>query len=177
MRRTVLALWLVAPSVAGPWPAAQVHERPSAAQSALDRVSWLAGSWVGTATGGAFIEESWMAPRDGLMLGSFRWDRGSGRWLFEFMSIEADPASPDTLVLRLKHFDRGFRGSEEKAESMTFRTVELERSRVVFELRRDQSVVRLTYARQGDDGLTVTFDETEAGKPPTRLEFSYRRAG
>lgn len=177
MRRLLPVLLLVATTVVAPWPiAGQGRTASPALQSPLEGVSWLTGRWVGTTGSGAFIEESWMGARDGLMLGSFRWDQGNGRWLFEFMSVEADPASPGTLVLRLKHFDRGLRGFEEKAESTTFRTTAVEPSRVVFELRREQGVVQLTYARTGDDALIVTYDEAETGKPATRIEFSYKRA-
>ena len=176
MRRVLFLLLLVCVGVCPPRAEARGSEAARVAASPLDEVAWLAGQWVGTTNSGAFIEESWMAARDGLMLGSFRWDRGQGRWLFEFMTLEADPASPSTLVLRLKHFDRGFKGFEEKAESTTFRSVETTASRVLFELKRDQGVVRLTYARTGADGLQVTFEETEAGKPPTRIDFSYSRA-
>jgi hypothetical protein len=175
MRRVLLLLLLVCAGVCSPWGAASGAVSAREAASPLDDVSWLAGQWLGKTGSGAFIEESWMAARDGLMLGSFRWDRGKGRWLFEFMTLEVDPASPATLVLRLKHFDRGFKGFEEKTESTTFRSVEASESRVVFELKRDQGGVRLTYARTGADGLQVTFEETEAGKPPTRIDFSYTR--
>lgn len=158
-------------------PAAQpAGDRATLATSPLNDVAWLAGSWVGTTNRGAFIEESWMAERDGLMLGSFRWDRGDGRWLFEFMSLEVDPASPSTLLLRLKHFDRAFKGLEERADSTTFRSIEKSASRVLFELKASGRIVRLTYARTGTDGLLVTFDESEPGKPPSRIDFSYTRA-
>jgi len=175
MRRVLIALWLVIAGAALPCAAAPRTETATAATSPLDELSWLAGRWVGQTDSGAFIEESWMAARDGLMLGSFRWDRGKGRWLFEFMTLEVDPASPSTLVLRLKHFDRSLEGFEEKTESTTFRAIETSPSRVLFELKRETGGVRLTYARTGADGLLVTFEETEAGKAPTKISFSYSR--
>jgi hypothetical protein len=110
------------------------------------------------------------------MLGSFRWERGGGRWLFEFMSLEVAAAAPGALTLRLKHFDRAFRGMEEKTASTTFTAIETNASRVLFELKEAGRVVRLTYARTTPDRLDVTFEETEPGKPPTRIEFPYTRA-
>lgn len=145
------------------------------APASLSDLSWLAGRWVGKTGRGAYIEELWMPAHDGLMLGSFRWDRGNGRCLFEFMSLEADPAAPATLILRLKHFDRAFTGLEEKTDSTTFRASETSADRVLFELKQSARVVRLTYARTGPDGLTVTFEELVPGTPATRIEFAYSR--
>lgn len=49
------------------------------APASLADLSWLAGRCVGNTRRGAYIEELWMPGHDGLMLGSFRWDRGNGR--------------------------------------------------------------------------------------------------
>jgi hypothetical protein len=147
----------------------------SAAATPVDDLSWLAGRWVGKTARGAYIEELWMPAHDGFMLGSFRWDRGNGRWLFEFMSLEADPAAPATLVLRLKHFDKAFAGLEEKTASTTFRSREASAKRILFELQESGRVVRLTYVRTAPDAMTVTFEESEPGKAATRIEFPYTR--
>lgn len=142
----------------------------------LQRLSWLAGHWTGVTSTGQHIEEMWMPSRDGLMLGSFRWERGGGQWLFEFMSLDTGPPpAAGPLTLRLKHFDRGLRGMEEKGESTTFSLVEQTASRVVFEMKEDGQVIRLVYALTAADALLVTFDETEPGRPATHLEFPYTR--
>jgi len=175
MRRVLALVFLVV--VASPMPSltmARGTQAPAVATSLQD-LSWLAGHWVGKTPRGDYIEEMWMPERDGHMLGSFRWERGNGRWLFEFMSLEAAPATPGALTMRLKHFDRAFRGMEEKTESTTFTSTERAASRVVFEFREDARVVRLVYLRTGPDALSVTFDETEPGKPAVHIEFPYTR--
>ena len=175
MRRILALVFLLV--VASPLPSlttARGAQAPAAASSLQD-LSWLAGHWVGKTARGAHIEEMWMPARGGLMIGSFRWEQGNGRWLFEFMSLEAAPAIPGALTLRLKHFDRAFTGMEEKTESTTFTSIERTASRVVFEFKEDARVIRLTYVRTGPDALTVTFDESEPGKPAVRIEFPYTR--
>jgi Domain of unknown function (DUF6265) len=175
MRRILALVFLVI--VASPMPSltmARGAQAPAVAESLQD-LSWLAGHWVGKTGKGAHIEEMWMPARGGLMIGSFRWEQGNGRWLFEFMSLEASAADAGRLTLRLKHFDRAFTGMEERTASTTFTSTERTPSRVVFELREDARVVRLAYVRTGPDALTVTFDETEPGKPAARIEFPYTR--
>jgi hypothetical protein len=164
-------------SAAGVADAAQA---PPAATTALAELSWLVGHWQGETARGRHIEEMWMPAEDGVMIGSFRWARGNGRWLFEFMSIDVMPpplSSAPPLTLRIKHFDRGFRGLEDQASSTTLMLVEQTADRVVFELRETGRTVRVGYARSGADQLTATFDETEAGKPAVHLEFPYTRVG
>jgi hypothetical protein len=176
MRRAAVIVLLAITMLASAPPTMAGRAQTTAAPaSPLNDLAWLAGRWVGKTARGAYIEEHWMPAHDGLMLGSFRWDRGNHRWLFEFMSLEADPAVPATLVLRLKHFDRSFTGLEEKTASTTFRAIETSADRVLFELKEPTRVVRLTYARTGPDALTVTFEESEPGKPATRIEFPYAR--
>jgi hypothetical protein len=139
-------------------------------------MSWLAGHWVGTTAGGQHIEEMWMPAHDEHMIGAFRWERGQGRWLFEFMSLDpGTAATPSPLTLRLKHFDRGLRGAEDKAVSTTFIATEVSAARLVFALTENARSVRLTYTLVAPDRLDVLFEETETGKPATRIEFPYRR--
>jgi hypothetical protein len=75
----------------------------------------------------------------------------------------------------LKHFDRAFHGWEEKTVSTTFTAVEQSASRVLYEMKASARTVRLVYEKTGPDTLKVTFDETETGKPATRVEFPYTR--
>ena len=111
------------------------------------------------------------------MIGSFRWERGEGRWLFEFMSLDTGTSSaPSPLTFRLKHFDRGFRGLEDKAVSTTLQPVEASASRVLFEMKEGERVVRVTYSQPSTDALLVLFDETAPGQKAVHIEFPFTRA-
>ena len=65
---------------------------PAAARSAsIDSLAWLAGSWASDSAG-VRIEEHWMAPRGGQMIGMHR-DVARGRVAgFEFLRIVPDSA-------------------------------------------------------------------------------------
>ncbi|HEY7413241.1 MAG TPA: DUF6265 family protein [Vicinamibacteria bacterium] len=63
---------------------------PVRAGDALDDLAWIAGTWEGTADGMA-MEEHWLEPSGGTMLGLHR-DVAGGRTVsFEFLRIEAGP--------------------------------------------------------------------------------------
>lgn len=180
-RRMIAGACLLAWALMAPVAAAQT------ASAAVDDLAWLVGHWVGTTARGAHVEEMWMPAIDGHMVGSFRWARGNGRWLLEFMTIErGDPgttapasssaaASTAPLVLRIKHFDRVLRGLEEKDVSTMLALVEHSATHAVFEFREGARTVRVGYRRDGPDGLTATFDETQPGQPAAHLEFPYKR--
>ena len=60
----------------------------AAGTPALEDLSWMAGAW-GSEQGGVSMEEHWMSPRGGLMVGMHRDVLPSGKALFEFLRIEA----------------------------------------------------------------------------------------
>jgi Domain of unknown function (DUF6265) len=57
--------------------------------AAVDDLAWLAGCWAQVGDGER-IEECWLAPRGGMMLGVGRTLRDDGRTAFEFLRIAAD---------------------------------------------------------------------------------------
>src|SRR5918993_871536 len=130
MRRFLAFVLLVVAAASVPFLIALGRAEADPAPAPLADVTWITGHWVGKTDRGQHIEEMWMSARDGLMLGSFRWDLGNGKWLFEFMSLDAGTsAAPAPVTLRLKHFDRAFHGWEEKTVSTTFTVVEQSASR------------------------------------------------
>ena len=181
MPRVLAFLLLVGATASLPFGAALGRAQSAPPPASLTDVSWLSGHWVGKTASGQHIEEMWMSDRDGHMLGSFRWERGNGRWLFEFMTLTADAPSgaaagaPGALTLRLKHFDRNLRGFEEKGESTTLTLTEGSSDRVSFQMKDGERTVRVGYTRSGADALTATFDETAPGKPAVHIEFPYKR--
>ncbi|MEP7358512.1 MAG: DUF6265 family protein, partial [Anaerolineales bacterium] len=133
-------------------------------------VAWLAGRWVGTRAGDA-IEEIWSPPAANTLMGMFRWLRDGKVRFFELISLEAAGAG---LVLRLKHFEPGLQGWEEKDQAVTFDLVALSDDEVVFfqhSLRKTQWMV---YRRSGPDQLIAYF-EPETGPHAPEDEFRYQR--
>ncbi len=140
------------------------------APSPLDAVAFLAGTWRGEKDGGS-IEEVWR-PADGdNMIGMFRLVAGGSAVFYEFMSIEAEESGP---VLRIKHFNPGLVGWEEKEESVVCDLVRAGDGLAVFEERPPGGPARLIYALEGPDELVVALEKEKEGET-SRSEFRYAR--
>jgi hypothetical protein len=157
-------------------------ERGGASQpaaSGIGRVAFLAGTWRGEALGG-IVEETWYAPRDGVMLGMFRLtgtpDRGAEAFrIAEFFMIEEEPTDGGPrVVMRFKHFRRAYAPVETDAP-LTLHLVRADASTAVFEQAPGTRPLRITYART-PAGLTCTIESEHEGKPEI-LNVPFRRAG
>jgi hypothetical protein len=91
-------------------------ERKSPAKIALSNLTFISGRWQGNMEGG-IAEEQWSVPAGDSMMGMFRHVKGGKAVFYELMLIEQ---SPDGPVLKLKHFNPGLIGWEEKAEVLQF---------------------------------------------------------
>lgn len=161
----ILALALAAAS------GARAQEAPAAAPAGVDDLAWIAGSWAGSMVADT-VEETWLAPAGGRMVGLFRWLKGEEVFLYELMSLEE---TGDGVVLKIKHFGPDLVGWEEKADAVAFDLVEVGEGRAVFlERGDDEERTRLVYRRVGERGLTVAFEETRDGEPVVLL-FRYER--
>jgi hypothetical protein len=174
MRRILAPVLLVATAALLPFAPAPSRAQTSTTTS-LSEVSWLTGHWAGKTAKGEHIEEMWMADQGGMMIGSFRWQRPDGRWLFEFMQLLDTPAAISPFTLRIKHFNRDFRGMEDKDASTSLMVKERTATRLVFEMKEATRVVQVGYERKGADALLAWFDEQEPGKSPVHIEFPYTR--
>lgn len=89
----------------------------------------LAGTWHGTGLGG-FVEEIYSAPRDGVMMGVFRFLEKEKTVFYETILVLEENG---TLAVRLKHFNADFTGWEEKDKNVLFRFVKKGANRMYFE--------------------------------------------
>lgn len=91
---------------------AQAPAPPPAASPAakIESMAWLAGYWEGEGLGGT-MEDIWMPPRDGVILGAFRLVQPQGKGFYELFAIEEHEGS---LRFVVKHFHRNWVGWEEK---------------------------------------------------------------
>ena len=89
----------------------------------------LSGTWHGEGLGG-FVEEIYSEPKDGVMMGSFRFlDKGKTVF-YEFILISEENG---TLAVRLKHYGADFTGWEEKDKNVLFSFVKKDGNRMYFE--------------------------------------------
>jgi hypothetical protein len=105
------------------------------------------------------------------MLGMFRWLKNGRLFHYEILVVEPDESS---LVLRLKHFDRGLIGWEEKDMAVAYPLVSIGDREAIFERGGTFRSTRFMYQRTGDDNLLVATEDRK-GDNVTRYEFRYTR--
>ena len=111
MRIVLAAILLAAHAALAQAPAAPATPPPHAK---IDQYAWLAGYWEGEGLGGK-IEDIWMPPRDGVILGAFRLTKPDGKGFYELFAIEEWEGS---LRFVVKHFHPNWVGWEEKDQAL-----------------------------------------------------------
>ena len=101
------------------------------------------------------------------MMGMFRLVQDGKVIFYEFMSIEQEAQGP---VLRIKHFNPGLVGWEEKGDSIVFELQEIGDQKAVFETLKDADPERLVFERHQNE-LVITLEKPAKD---TRTPFRYR---
>ncbi len=133
-----------------------VAARPAAK---IDDLAWLAGQWS-REEGERWTEESWAAPRGGVMLGHSRSGRGDALREFEFLRIAAGPDGVPAYIAQ-----PGGRAP------VAFALVRRDGTSATFENAAHDYPQRIAYARTGDT-LTATISLIDGSKP---MRWVYRR--
>ena len=122
-----------------------------AAGGRVDSLAWLAGSWASDSAG-TRIEEHWMAPRGGEMVGMHR-DVVRGRAIsFEFFRIVADSQGVAYLT------------SPRGRPALRFGLKEMYPRKVVFENAQHDFPQRILYWLDADERLHARIEGTTGGK-------------
>ncbi len=172
----LLALWLSAsPLVAEeePRPAREPalmtytgEGHPESPKASLDDFAWLIGQWQGEGLGGQ-NEEAWTGPVGGQMMGMYRMI-GDGQ--VRFMELLTLTEEKDSVLLRLKHFNRDLTGWEEKADTVDFRLLKIEPGAAWFD---GYSMFRIE-----EDRMELWLRIGGKGEQPERaVRFDYRKVG
>ena len=125
----------------------------------VDDLGWLAGDWV-REDGERWTEESWTAPRGGVMLGHSRSGRDEALREFEFLRI----ARGDDGALAYIAMPQG-------GAPVVFRLVRQEGTSATFENAAHDYPQRIAYVRSGDT-LTATISAIDGSKA---RRWTYRR--
>jgi hypothetical protein len=147
----MLALVLLTPVLL-----ASAQDRPTAE---IGRVAWIGGCWQLT-RGGEVIDEQWMAPRAGVMLGMARTVRNDRVTSREF------------VVIRVLDGRLVYEANPSGQAPATFTATSVAGDRVVFENPEHDYPKRITYARQASGALLASVDDGKGGK---RIEYPYVR--
>ena len=150
MRTVVLALCVAA--------AGSILAQPPA--EGIQRLAWLQGCWEAVSADGR-VEEQWMAPRGGSMVGSGRTVRGEKLVEYELVVIREDG---DALV---------YQAHPSGQPSAEFRSTSVSDGRVVFENPGHDFPQRIGYERQGAS-LQAWVEGSKDGRT-RRIDFPYRR--
>ena len=135
----------------------------AAAQSTqAHKLGWLQGCWAVVNQGRA-IEEQWMAPRGGTMLGMGRTVRGSTLVEYELVLIKEQEG-------RL-----AYEAHPSGQPTATFTATTASDGSVVFENPQHDFPQRVGYRRHGADSLQAWIEGQANGKS-RRVDFSYQRA-
>ena len=139
--------------------AAQAPAGPSG-PAGIDRLGWLQGCWAVT-TGEREVEEYWMAPKGTSMLGIARTTHSGVLADYEMTLIRQ---AEDHLV---------FEAHPSNQPMALFHSIEVSRSRIVFENPKHDFPQRIGYERKGN-ALLAWIEGTQNGKV-RRIEFPYLR--
>ena len=129
----------------------QLDDPENQPKATISQMAWLAGSWVGEGLGG-HVEETWNAPSGGTMIGSFKLVHIDEPSIYE---IELIVEEEESLVWKVKHFNRDFSAWEEKADFVSFALVKIEEGAAYFD--------GLTVMKDGEDGLKVFLTISREG--------------
>ena len=135
----------------------------SVVRASLGDVAWIEGSWTGSGLGGV-VDEVWIAPAGGAMLGMFRLTVEDTVRFYELMTLQEESGS---LVLRIKHFGSDLTGWEEKDQTQRARLVSAQARSAMFE--------GITFRRPSADRLEVYVAMHQSDGTFRELRFDYSR--
>ena len=127
----------------------------------IEVLAWLGGCWE-TASGGRTVEEQWMAPRGGSMVGVSRTLRENS--LVEF----------EVVVIREQENQLAYEAHPSGQPSAVFISRAWTDSTVVFENLQHDFPQRIGYQRSGSNSLLAWIEGNRQGQAQ-RVEFPYNR--
>lgn len=138
---------------------------PRAPSAGIDRMAWLQGCWE-MASPGQTVEEHWMAPRGGTMIGTSRTVKGG-----KLMAHEL-------VVLREQGERLAYEAHPSGQSSTVFLSREVGDGSALFENPAHDFPQAVGYRREGPDAVTAWIEGTPKGKTgkPRRIEYKFRRA-
>jgi hypothetical protein len=129
-------------------------------QATLDRVAWLHGCWQSTGSP-VVVEEQWMAPRGGTMIGMGRTVRDGRTTEYEL------------VVLKEQEGRLAYEAHPSGQPSAVFLSSEVTDASVVFENAEHDFPQRVGY-RRSESGLAAWIEGTVKGQT-RHIDFNYAR--
>jgi hypothetical protein len=124
---------------------------------ALQPLTFLSGRWTSDTAEGQ-EEEYWSQATGKSMVGTYRVLKGGDAVFYEFWVIEVEDGK---VIFKMKHFDRGLIGWEEKADMVRLAVSTKDVQDVLFS--KPDGSLSLRYQRNGDE-LVSTLRRVKDGK-------------
>lgn len=145
-------------------PAAVFAQDQKAAPASLARLAWLAGSWR-MEKAGRIVDEHWMAPAGGVMLGMARTVAKGKVVEHEFTQIREGPGG-----------ELFFIAQPARQKEAAFKLVAQTDTDVVFENKEHDFPQTIHYSLRTEGTLLAAIEGPKADGTTRRIEFLYRRA-
>lgn len=133
------------------------------ASTAINQLVWLAGHWR-MEKAGRVVDEQWMAPAAGVMLGMSRTVAKGKVIEHEFVQIREGPGGDLYYIARPS-------GQKEAA----FRILSLTDNEIVFENKEHDFPQKISYRRNSDGSLLAAIEGPGIDGAVRRNEFHYQR--
>lgn len=134
-----------------------------AAKPTLQDFAWLAGHWR-IEQSDRLIDEQWMAPAGGLMMGMARNVQAGKVREYEFTLLRQEP-NGDILYI----------ASPSKQTETAFKLTSLRNDEAVFENPEHDFPKKIVYARQPDGSLLAAIEGPGRDGKPRRVEYPFKR--
>ncbi len=168
MRRIPLSPTAVTALVLTLASTAAVHSTPPAT---IDSLAFMTGAWSADFNGSR-LEEHFTAPRDGSMVGMFRWTSDGRTRITEHLVIEQHD---DGVRFHLRHFNPGSVVWEKEADGpMTFSLIEVGEGRAVFGDDARDFPRRVVYHRTRPDTMILRLEGRRDSGEARTVEFTFR---
>jgi hypothetical protein len=139
------------------------HAQAPAAKPTLQDFAWLAGHWR-IEQGDGQVDEQWMAPAGGLMMGMARNVQGGKLREYEFTLLRQEPNGDIFYV-----------ASPSKQSEAAFKLTSLRDGEAVFENPQHDFPKKIVYARQADGSLLAAIEGPGRDGKPRRVEYPFKR--
>ncbi|HJY39478.1 MAG TPA: DUF6265 family protein [Steroidobacteraceae bacterium] len=142
---------------------ASAHAQAPAAKPTLQDFAWLAGHWR-IEQADRQVDEQWMAPAGGLMMGMARNVQGGKVREYEFTLLRQEPNGDIFYV-----------ASPSKQSETSFKLTSLAGGAAVFENPQHDFPKKIVYARQADGSLLAAIEGPGRDGKPRRVEYPFKR--
>jgi len=143
--------------------AASAHAQAPAAKPTLQDFAWLAGHWR-IKQSDRLVDEQWMAPAGGLMMGMARNIQGGKVREYEFTLLRQEPNG-----------DIHYVASPSMQTETSFKLTSLRDGVAVFENPQHDFPQKIIYARQADNSLLAAIEGPGRDGKPRRVEYPFER--